>query len=330
MAAYLKDVENNTRDMTADRIIEEKRNRVNVPSRNRATTTPGTASGVKDKTQQFLHEIDPCDPTLSRTSRQYQHQPRVPPKPENKNQGKGKANKGKGKGKKAQEEDRSAKPVRKLWYEARSPEGYTYYWHVETNETAWDPPEEGYMTFAEQEEEAREQALQEELLEQLKQEEEIANKEINEEKRANAERERSRQLRKSRSESNRLDETTDAVKTTGDGEEEAQEEKQEEEQRPYRRDYSGSYQKSHPYGAWQTVRIVETKPVDLQLPQLPQKTTAPVPAFDKAEPPPLQRTFKEKTITRVETGDSDGDLEPTSFKKRKIGNKNVRKRLNDD
>nr|XP_033327116.1 WW domain-binding protein 4 isoform X4 [Megalopta genalis] len=353
MAAYLKDVENNTRDMTADRIIEEKRNRSDVsisnnsattmklldrsmhsrlfqtPSGNRATTIPGTTSGVKCKTQQFLHEIDPCDPTLSRTSRQYQQQPRVPAKPENKAQGKSKANKGKGKGRKAQEEDRSAKPVRKLWYEARSPEGYTYYWHIETNETAWDPPEEGYMTFAEQEEEAREQALQEELLEQLKQEEEIANKEILEEKRANAERERSRQLRKSRSESNRLDETTDTASATRDGQK-TREEKREEEQRPYRRDYSGSCQKSHPYGAWQTVRVVETKPVDLQLPRLPQKTTAPVAAFDKAEPPPPQRTFKEKTVTRVDTGDSDGDYEPTAFKKRKIGNKNVRKRLNDD
>lgn len=30
MAAYLKDVENNTRDMTADRIIEEKRNRIEM------------------------------------------------------------------------------------------------------------------------------------------------------------------------------------------------------------------------------------------------------------------------------------------------------------
>lgn len=28
MAAYLKDVENNTRDITADRIIQEKKNRI--------------------------------------------------------------------------------------------------------------------------------------------------------------------------------------------------------------------------------------------------------------------------------------------------------------
>ncbi|XP_076296204.1 uncharacterized protein LOC143216744 [Lasioglossum baleicum] len=339
MAAYLKDVENNTRDMTADRIIEEKRNRGDTrdtPSGNRSATIRETAPGFKGKTRQLPHEIDPCDPTLSRSSRQYQQQRVQPgPRPENKGQGKSKTNKGKGKGKKAQEEDRSAKPVRRLWYEARSPEGYTYYWHIETNESVWEPPEEGYMTFAEQEEEAKEQALQEKLLEQLEEEEAIANKDIIEEKRANAERERLKQLRKARSKHNRFDDTTEAVETeeteesekTADVREKTEEQEQE---RPYRRDYSESYEKYHPYGPWQTVRTVETKPVDLQLPRLPQKVAAPVSLIEKAEPPPPQRTFKEKTITRIDTGDSEGDFEPIAFKKRKIGNKNVRKRLNDD
>lgn len=31
------------------------------------------------------------------------------------------------------EDERPAKPVQKLWYEALSPEGYTYYWHIESN-----------------------------------------------------------------------------------------------------------------------------------------------------------------------------------------------------
>ncbi|XP_076655797.1 uncharacterized protein LOC143360643 isoform X2 [Halictus rubicundus] len=342
MAAYLKDVENNTRDMTADRIIEEKRNRIetrDTSSGNRPTTIRETGSGFKSKTHQLPHEIDPCDPTLSRSSRQYQqHRVQPGPRQENKAQGKTKTNKGKGKGgKKAQEEDRSAKPVRKLWYEARSPEGYTYYWHIETNESVWDPPEEGYMTFAEQEEEAKEQALQEKLLEQLEEEEAIANKDILEEKRANAERERLKQLRKARSENNRLDQTTETAETEeADETEEAvttaegQKKTQEQEQRPYRRDYSESCEKSHPYGPWQTVRTVETKPMDLQLPLQSQKPAAPLSLFEKAEPPPPQKTFKEKTITRIDTGDSDGEHEPIAFKKRKIGNKNVRKRLNDD
>lgn len=53
---------------------------------------------------------------------------------DHKNQGKSKGGKGnKGKGKKILEDERPTKPVQKLWYEALSPEGYTYYWNVETN-----------------------------------------------------------------------------------------------------------------------------------------------------------------------------------------------------
>nr|XP_031845376.1 WW domain-binding protein 4 isoform X1 [Nomia melanderi] len=326
MAAYLKDVENNTRDMTADRIIEEKRNRIEMKDTSSARNcvpmiAPETTAGLKRKTQQLPHEIDPCDPTLSRSSRGQCQQPRIQPKAENKAQGKSKGGKGKGKGRKPQEEDRPAKPVRKLWYEARSPEGYTYYWHIETNESVWDPPEEGYMTFSEQEEEAKEQTLQEQLLQQLEEEEAIANADIIEEKRANAEREKWKEMRKlsdsvQRPGNERLDEPTETSK-------------HEEEHRTYRRDYTiEPCEKPHPYGPWQTVRTIETTPVDLQLPQ--QKLSAPLVTFEKAELPPAQKTFKEKTITRIETGDSDDEREPTGFKKRKIGNKNVRKRLNDD
>lgn len=52
---------------------------------------------------------------------------------ENKPQGKNKSNREKRKGKKGQEDDVKKKSFQKIWYEARSPEGYTYYWHVETN-----------------------------------------------------------------------------------------------------------------------------------------------------------------------------------------------------
>lgn len=84
---------------------------------------------------QSPQEIDPCDPTaltrLSHTKSQQQSASSV----ENKTQGKNKASKGKVKRKKAQEDDGRRKAVRKLWYEALSPEGYTYYWHIETNGT---------------------------------------------------------------------------------------------------------------------------------------------------------------------------------------------------
>lgn len=81
---------------------------------------------------QFLPKVDPCDPaTLSKGALSF---PRVQQHSgENRTPGKSKSGKTKGKGKKTQEDDRPTAPVRKLWYEARSPEGYTYYWHIETN-----------------------------------------------------------------------------------------------------------------------------------------------------------------------------------------------------
>lgn len=80
---------------------------------------------------QFTPKVDPCDPTLSKSAPSF---PRVQQQGgENRTPGKSKANKTKGKGRKAQEDDRPTAPVRKLWYEAFSPEGYTYYWHIETN-----------------------------------------------------------------------------------------------------------------------------------------------------------------------------------------------------
>ncbi|KAF3427506.1 hypothetical protein E2986_09560, partial [Frieseomelitta varia] len=325
MAAYLKDVENNTKDMTAERIIKEKLNRIetkDVGTRYHLHSLVFPLVKAFDNynehcnTFQFSHEVDPCDPTVARhtASQQSKSQQRG----DNKNQGKNKVGKGKGKGKRIAEDERPAKPVRKLWYEALSPEGYTYYWHIETNESVWEPPEEGYMTFAEQEEEAKEQVLQEELLKQLDEEEAIANANILEEKRANAEREKLKELRKTRGEPPpRVETDEDTIKT---------ETVTEEESRPYRRDYSIPV-KSHPYGPWQTVRKIEVKPVDFQL---PEQTQVQLPVFEKAEPPSVQRTFKEKTITQIHAADSDDDGQPIKFKKRKFSNKNVRQRLTVD
>jgi len=68
--------------------------------------------------------------------------------------------------------------------------------------------------------------------------------------------------------------------------------------------------------------------VDLQLPK--QKQQIQLPTFEKTEPSLVQRTFKEKIVTQINTGDSDDEEGLTIFKKRKIGNKNVRKRVNDN
>lgn len=316
MAAYLKDVENNTRDMTAERIIKEKLNKPETketPNYNRMPpAAPETNPRFRGKSQQFTQDVDPCDPMLSRSMAM---QPRSQQGGENRAQGKSKTGKGKGKGKKTHEDNRPSKPVQKLWYEALSPEGYTYYWHIETNESIWEPPEEGFMTIAEQEEEAKEQAVQEELLEQLEKEEAIAKADTIEEQRANAEREKMKAMRKTEAENSKSTETT-----------EDDEEGTVDEERPYRRDYSLPV-KSHPYGPWQTVQKVERKPVDLQLPQQKQIQ---LPTFPKSEPPAPQRTFKEKTVEQINAGDSDDDGRPATFKKRKIGNKSVRKRVTDD
>lgn len=94
-------------------------------------------SDFPTQTFQFSPKVDPCDPaTLSKGAPSF---PRVQQhggeRQGNRTPGKGKAGKAKGKGKRTQEDDRSTASVRKLWYEARSPEGYTYYWHIETNGT---------------------------------------------------------------------------------------------------------------------------------------------------------------------------------------------------
>ncbi|XP_012531990.1 WW domain-binding protein 4 [Monomorium pharaonis] len=321
MAAYLKDVENNTRDMTAQRIIKEKLNRVETKEtpQNYNRMPPAAPETIpRFKCEQFSPKVDPCDPiTLSKAAPSF---PRVQQHSgENRTPGKSKAGKTKGKGKKTQEDDRLTAPVRKLWYEARSPEGYTYYWHIETNESVWEPPEEGYMTIAEQEEEAKEEMLQRELLEQLDREEATEKADILEEQRANVEREKLRELRKQ------------PVKNddTQGGDESAEIKKAAvEEERPYWRDYSVP-ERPQPYGSWQVVETSKNKPVDLQLPK--QQKQIQLPTFTKNEPRPPQRTFKEKTVTQISTGDSDDEeASSTVFKKRKIGNKNVRKRTSDD
>ncbi|XP_011334134.1 WW domain-binding protein 4 [Ooceraea biroi] len=317
MAAYLRDVENNTRDMTAQNIIKEKQNRIetgDVPqnSNRMPPAAPETIPRFKSNTERFSPKVDPCDPTT--LSKSAPSLPRVQQSSENRTPGKSKAGKTKGKGRKTQEDDRPAPPVRKLWYEALSPEGYTYYWHIETNESVWEPPKEGYMTIAEQEQEAKDEALQRELIDQLEKEEAIEKADILEEQRANVERERMKEFRKRPAENDDVE---------GSRSKEVKEKKSEEE-RPYRRDYSVP-ERPQPYGSWQ---VVETrKSVDLQLPKQKQIQ---LPTFGKVEPPPPQKTFKEKTITQLSTGDSDDEELSTTFKKRKIGNKNVRKRTTDD
>lgn len=109
------------------------------------------------------------------------------------------------------------------------------------------------MTFAEQEEEAKEETLQKELMEQLDKEEAIKNADIIEEQRANVEREKSKGLRKHRATHTQATaENDEATRSDDDGSAGVKREAPEEE-RPYRRDYSVP-ERPQPYGSWQIVQ----------------------------------------------------------------------------
>merc|ERR1712083_1071691 len=41
----------------------------------------------------------------------------------------------------------------KKWHEAKSDQGYTYYWNVDTKESRWEAPAEGYLSIKEQRDE---------------------------------------------------------------------------------------------------------------------------------------------------------------------------------
>ncbi|KAF0298549.1 WW domain-binding protein 4 [Amphibalanus amphitrite] len=41
-----------------------------------------------------------------------------------------------------------AEPAKK-WHEAKSDQGYSYYWNVDTGEAVWEPPDEGYVALPE-------------------------------------------------------------------------------------------------------------------------------------------------------------------------------------
>lgn len=104
------------------------------------------------------------------------------------------------------------------------------------------------MTFAEQEEETKEEILQKELMTQLDKEEAIKKADIIEEQRANVEREKMKELKK------RQIQVIAENDNAQNGDESAEIKREAvEEERPYRRDYSVP-ERPQPYGSWQIVQ----------------------------------------------------------------------------
>lgn len=179
-----------------------------------------------------------------------------------------------------------------LWCEARTDDGDTYYWNVKTNASIWDKPKEGFMTLAEYEK------LNEIAIRQQEEKQQQDMKHTIENAGEIASRYNREQLKK-------YQKITEEPKPT------------EEPSTSYAGQYGGQ-----PFGKWETVEVRERKPVDFELPKQNFAYVAVTAA--SVEEPPIKK-FKEKTITKLE------DVSDVSsvFKKRKFGNRNIR-RGNDD
>ncbi|CAH1985924.1 unnamed protein product [Acanthoscelides obtectus] len=188
----------------------------------------------------------------------------------------------------------------KKWREAKTKEGATYYYNTDTNESAWEPPSEGYLSLTEQQEmKDRDTALQLKELDKYRKTEAFKQMQI---QKAEAEEERARLAREKLKERRVEDDIPEPV-------------------------YGPILDpgKNDPYGKWQTIK--PQKSVDLQLPE--QQYYQPPVVVQQQDPEPVKKEFKEKTVECLEgTGECS-----TAFKKRKIGSgvkRNTRQRLDND
>jgi len=188
-----------------------------------------------------------------------------------------------------------ADEIIKLWYEAQSDEGHVYYWHVETGESRWEPPEEGFMSLSEQKKVQKKELKKKKEDERKRQVEEAR---VKEEERARLEREKMRS-RRVKEEDTQPEETALAV--------------------------LGPAPRVDPYGSWKPVEIRKLEPVDLQLPEQ-EYIQIKVPAV--VEP---KVKFKEKMLASL-LNDEEGEVE-TGFKKRRLNcnpKRSMRQRLDQD
>ncbi|XP_065355916.1 WW domain-binding protein 4 [Calliphora vicina] len=198
--------------------------------------------------------------------------------------------------------DHSSVPNASLWVEGVNDDGYSYYWNVKTNESVWQAPKEGYLSWKEYQRindlAVKQQEIQE--AEQAKKFRENVNEEV-----ARYNRERLKMYRQpaTKQEQKAEEERKDGFKT----EEQA---------------------KAPEIGQWQVVEnIPAPAPIDLELPVLNNYYVPPVVSEITYEPP--VKRFKEKTIETLDPEVASNTS--TSFKKRKFAAKgNARKRLDDD
>ncbi|KAH8360985.1 hypothetical protein KR093_006225, partial [Drosophila rubida] len=202
--------------------------------------------------------------------------------------------------------DSEAVPDASLWVEGKSDEGHTYYWNVKTNESVWDPPKEGFLSYEEYE-----------RINQLAiNQQEISQAEESLRFRANVDEEVARFNRERHAQLYRKPET-------------AKEKKQKEEKRQEFKTEEEAATKE--IGQWQVVESQPpAAPIDWQLPQTDYYAAAPVVSSVAADAEPPVKRFKEKTITGLEGASCSSSSAPTTFKKRKFANKgNARKPLDD-
>ncbi|KAM8718166.1 hypothetical protein ACLKA7_004814 [Drosophila subpalustris] len=197
-----------------------------------------------------------------------------------------------------------AVPDASLWVEGKSDEGHTYYWNVKTNESVWEPPKEGYLSYAEYER-INQLAIDQQEITQAKESLRF---------RANADEEVARFNRERHAQMYRKPDSS-------------KEKKQREEKRLEFKTEEEAATKE--IGQWQ---IVETKPppapIDWELPQSNYYAAAPVVITQPDVEPPVKR-FKEKTITGLDESSTSANA-PATFKKRKFANKgNTRKPLDE-
>ncbi|KAH8323398.1 hypothetical protein KR067_007385, partial [Drosophila pandora] len=197
--------------------------------------------------------------------------------------------------------DAAAAPDASLWVEGKSDEGHTYYWNVKTNESVWEKPKEGFLSYEEYER-INQLAMDQQQISQ--EQESLRFRENADEEVARVNRERMKAFRKP---------------------DNPKEKKQKEEKRQTFKTEEEAATKE--IGQWQTVEVKAPEaPIDWELPQTDYYNTAPVISAPTEAEPPVKR-FKEKTISGLD--EETASSAPATFKRKFIKKGNSRQRVDD-